>query len=84
MTAREDQAVRYWLTEKGEQAVEQLRGGLLPQPNPAHQITVTGGGPFGRAWFDCSCGITVVHASKHAANQAALRHYELVHGGRHG
>lgn len=53
---------------------------LLPQPNPDHQITVTGGGPFGRAWFDCSCGIAQTHASKLAANTAALRHYGQVYG----
>lgn len=36
-----------------------------------HHITVTGGGPFGRAWFDCSCA---------AANDAALRHHREVIG----
>lgn len=52
---------------------------LLPQPDPRHQITVTGGGPFGRAWFDCTCGIAQTHASKRAANQAALRHYAAIY-----
>lgn len=36
---------------------------------------VTGGGPFGRAWMDCPCGVTRVFASKHAANIAGLNHY---------
>ena len=48
---------------------------MIEQPNPAHFIQVTGGGPFGRAWFDCRCGIARVFASKHAANVAALAHH---------
>lgn len=45
-----------------------------------HAITVTGGGPFGRAWFDCPCGIKRVFASKRAANTAALIHHHDVGG----
>lgn len=47
---------------------------------PGHFITVTGGGPFGRAWFDCSCGIARVFASKKAANVSALDHFDRVGG----
>jgi len=47
---------------------------------PGHFIQVTGGGPFGRAWFECECGIDRRFASKHAANQAALAHYADVGG----
>jgi hypothetical protein len=43
---------------------------------PGHDISVTGNGPFGRAWVDCwTCGYTLTCASKHAANRAALRHH---------
>lgn len=49
--------------------------------HPDHQITVTGGGPFGRAWVDCSCGHTRTCASARAANTAALIHHHDVHGG---
>lgn len=48
--------------------------------HPGHDITVTGGGPFGRAWFDCSCGITRVFASKVPATHAALVHHHDVGG----
>lgn len=43
--------------------------------HPEHRITVTGGGPFGRAYFDCTCGIARTFASKHAANVAAIAHH---------
>lgn len=46
------------------------------QMHPDHQITVTGGGPFGRAYFECTCGIDRTFASKHAANVSAMAHFE--------
>jgi hypothetical protein len=48
--------------------------------SPEHHITVTGGGPFGRAYFECSCGIARTYASKHDANRGALRHHHEVTG----
>lgn len=51
----------------------------IKQTDPGHFITVTGGGPFGRAWFDCSCGLTAVRASKRAANLVAIAHYREVY-----
>ncbi|MEP7738559.1 hypothetical protein ABKW28_12955 [Nocardioides sp. 31GB23] len=48
--------------------------------HPDHAITVTGGGPFGRAWFDCSCGESAVRATKRAANIAALVHHHETAG----
>lgn len=53
---------------------------MIAQTDPAHSITVTGGGPFGRAYFDCSCGIANVYASKSAANQSAMAHYDRIYG----
>jgi len=49
------------------------------QPHPGHTITVTPG-PFGRAYFDCSCGIARTFAAKRPANTAALRHHHDVAG----
>jgi len=49
--------------------------------HPGHDIRVTGGGPFGRAWLDCSCGIDRVFASKRAATAAAFLHHHDVGGG---
>ncbi len=46
----------------------------------AHHITVTPGGPFGRAWFECTCGLSRTHASKKAAIDAALAHHREVVG----
>lgn len=40
----------------------------------AHTISVTGGGPFGRAWLDCSCGLARRFASKRAATIAGVHH----------
>lgn len=51
------------------------------QMHPDHQITVTGGGPFGRAYVDCSCGMpAVIAATKFAAQRAAFRHHHDVMG----
>lgn len=44
-----------------------------------HAITVTSG-PFGRAFFDCSCGETQVRASKSSGVRAALSHHHDVGG----
>lgn len=52
----------------------------LLQTNPDHQINVTAGGPFGRAYFDCSCGVTRTLASKSAANRTALVHHHETTG----
>ncbi len=52
---------------------------MIEQTDPNHHITVTGGGPFGRAWFDCTCGIARTCPSKHAANVSALAHYSEVY-----
>jgi hypothetical protein len=57
---------------------------MIEQTDPGHFITVTGGGPFGRAWFDCTCGIARVFASKTAANQAALGHFDALYGTKAG
>lgn len=76
MTTREDQDVRYWITDAGCAALE----GVVPTKLEVHDITVTGGGPFGRAWFDCTCGKALTHASKKAANDAALAHHREVKG----
>jgi hypothetical protein len=77
MTTREDQDVRFWLTDAGYAALEGVEQPAEPE---VHDITVTGGGPFGRAWFDCTCGKAVTHASKKAANDAALAHHREVVG----
>lgn len=47
--------------------------------HPGHAITVTPG-PFGRAFFDCSCGEAQVRASKSAGVRAALSHHHDVGG----
>lgn len=49
--------------------------------HPDHRITVTPG-PFGRAWFDCTCRplVNSIWPSKRAANRAALRHHHDVMG----
>jgi hypothetical protein len=52
----------------------------VEQASPDHFITVTGGGPFGRAWFDCKCGIARIFASKHAANTHAVAHFADIYG----
>ena len=56
--------------------------GAGPQPHPGHAITVTvtGNGPFGRAWVDCSCGFSKTCASKRDANRTALAHHHAVGG----
>lgn len=53
---------------------------MIEQTNPDHVITVTGGGPFDRAWVDCSCGYTLTCASKWTANRAGLRHHHETSG----
>lgn len=45
-----------------------------------HAITVTPGGPFGRAWFDCTCGASRRCASHKSANAVALAHHRDVVG----
>lgn len=52
----------------------------LVESHPGHVLNVTGGGPFGRAWVDCSCGYTLTCPSKYAADRAALRHHHDVGG----
>lgn len=47
--------------------------------HPGHAITVTPG-PFGRAFFDCSCGEKEVRASKSQGVRAALNHHHDVGG----
>lgn len=51
-----------------------------PDRIAGHSITVTGGGPFGRAWFDCTCGRSEHRATKKAANLAALDHHRALVG----
>jgi hypothetical protein len=53
---------------------------VVEQTDPNHLIMVTGDGPFGRAWFDCTCGIARTFGSKGAANLSALAHYREVYG----
>jgi hypothetical protein len=48
-------------------------------PHPGHSITVTAG-PFGRAFFDCSCGEAQVRASKSQAVRVALAHHHEANG----
>lgn len=50
--------------------------------HPEHAVTVTGNGPFGRAWVECSCGFSKVCASKKSANRTALAHHHE-HAGCH-
>lgn len=53
---------------------------VVEQTDPDHLIMVTGNGPFGRAWFDCTCGIARTFGNKSGANQSALTHYADVYG----
>lgn len=51
--------------------------------HPGHALTVTVGPvgrAVGRAWVDCTCGLTRAFASKRAANHAALLHHHDVGG----
>lgn len=47
--------------------------------HPGSAITVTGG-PFGRAYFECSCGEQQTRASKSAAVRVALQHHHKHNG----
>lgn len=50
------------------------------QTHPDHLIQVTPGGPFGRAYVDCTCGLTRTCATKFAANRSALIHHHETAG----
>lgn len=91
MTGRVLQLTRPWLTPAGCSAT----GGHLPDPGPAgtvclacgtalpHHVTVTVGPlgeAVGRAWFDCSCGLTAAYPTKRSANAGALAHFGDVYG----
>lgn len=47
--------------------------------HPGHNITMTPG-PFGRAYFECSCGEQQTRASKADAVRVALAHHHRVGG----
>lgn len=45
-----------------------------------HAVTVTRG-PFGRAYFDCSCGAQMTCSTKQAATRAGIVHHHYASGG---
>lgn len=51
--------------------------------HPGHALTVTVGPvgqAVGRAWVDCTCGLTRVHPTKSSATRTALQHHHDVGG----
>lgn len=91
MTAPVLPLVRPWPTEAGCQAT----GGHDPrvlthgticcvcEASLPHHVTVTVGPvgeAVGRAWFDCTCGLSATYPSKRAANTAAIAHFGEVYG----
>lgn len=51
----------------------------LVVPHEGHELMVTET-VFGRAWFDCSCGVSRVFPLKREATRAALLHHHDVGG----